>query len=166
MDVSQTQTASSQPSTATSTTTPLEAKVKKPKSAAQLAALAKGREVKKQKALDRASKQVVRDDESANELLERVRHSDPEAKVKTRRKRKEYDGYESYESSGNGYGSTTVKVVAAAAVVAALGGLMIKNKQFPLPLQKQALPSGGGGGAGGAGAQSNAPSVVSLSTSS
>jgi hypothetical protein len=73
--------------------------VKKPKSAAQLGALAKGREAKKQKALDRASKQVVRDDESANELLERVRHSDPEAKVTTRRKRKEYDGYESYQES-------------------------------------------------------------------
>jgi hypothetical protein len=84
--------------------------------------------------------------------------------VTTRRKRKEYDGYESYqESSWNGYGSTTVKVVAAAAVVAALGGLMIKNKQFPLTLQKETPPSGGGGGAG---VQSNAPSVVSLSTSS
>ena len=149
-------------------TTTLESKpVKKPKTAAQLAALAKGREAKRQKALDRGSnsnsKQVVRDDDSTNESLERVNHSDPEAKV-TRRKRKGYEGYDSY-SEGNGSSGTTVKVVVAALAVAALGGMaFVGSKKLPLqPAPPQSV------GASKQEVQTNstgnAPSAVSLSTS-
>jgi hypothetical protein len=103
-------------------------KPKKPKTPAQLAALAKGREAKKLKA---KSAGVVRDDESATELVERVRDSDPEATVSSRsegRKRKER-GWMDSDSSG-----TLLKVagVAAVAGLAFLGSKGVFSKGFPV----------------------------------
>src|SRR4051794_26487385 len=93
------QTPSASPATSVAST-PLESKpVKKPRSAAQLAALAKGREARGKAKASKASKAsskaaVVHDDDSADELLERVKHRNPEARI-TKRKRKDYDDRDS-----------------------------------------------------------------------
>jgi hypothetical protein len=97
-------------------------KAKKARTPAQLASLARAREAKTQKAQSAA---VVKSDDSAMELLERVRKSDPDAHVSERRsssasgsgsgsgsggKRKRQDS-----DTGN-YGSTALKVAGVAAV--------------------------------------------------
>ena len=152
------------PSVPTSTTSTPETPskpAKKSKTAAQLEALAKGREVKRQKALTRARERessagkVVRDDESANELLGRVRDADSEARITPRGsgsggKRKQYDGFADF-GPGNG---TTVKVVAAAALLGGLaylgskGGLNMKGTAAPAapspPSEGPSGPSAGG----------------------
>ena len=161
------------PSVPTSTTSTPETPskpAKKSKTAAQLEALAKGREVKRQKALTRARERessagkVVRDDESANELLGRVRDADSEARITPRGsgsggKRKQYDGFGDI-GPGNG---TTVKVVAAAAL---LGGLAYLGSKGGLNLKGTAsAPSPPSEGPSGPSAGAAAPpAVASLSS--
>lgn len=86
--------------------------VKKPRSQAQLAALAKGREL-------RRSRRVVKDDDSAGQLLDRVKQSSSASAVEIHpRKRKNYDGRIDGPSFGGGVSnSTVIKVVGAAAVL-------------------------------------------------
>jgi len=112
---------------------------KKPRSAAQLAALAKGREkrtmnVKEQKASKSRARSVVKHEESANELIEKVKEELPEATV-TKRKRKKHDTYDEVNEPAGGYGmnaSTALKVGGIAAV-AGLAYLGLKNGGLPMP---------------------------------
>lgn len=124
-DVSSSQTQSSPSSS--------EPKPKKQRTPAQLAALAKGREAQKQKAM---SAGVVRDDESANELVERVRNSDPEATVSSRagQKRKDPGWIDSDSSSSSSSTNMMLKVagVAAVAGLAFLGSKGVFSKGFPV----------------------------------
>jgi hypothetical protein len=102
-------------------------KPKKSRTPAQLAALAKGREAKKQKAMSSA---VVKSDDSASDLVDRVRNSDPEASV-SKRKRKDR-GWS--EDSGS-LGSDTMWKVAGVAAVAGLAFLGSKGgllRGFPV----------------------------------
>jgi hypothetical protein len=141
-------------------------KEKKPRSEKQLAALAKGREMKAQRASERSSKipkgSVVRSDESALELTERIKTTMPSAEVKNRNKRKSHDTYE--EDVKGGYGSTIVKVGAVAAV-AGLAFLGLKNGGFSMmPIStppsthssNQSMSSAGGAPNGFAGGLSGA----------
>ena len=91
---------------------------KKAPSQAKLESLAKARAAKSKY---RSERKVVKNDDSANELLDRVARSDPDAAVTKRSsggKRKSYEGRES--GLGNG---TTIKYVIGAAAIAGLAYL-------------------------------------------
>ena len=92
---------------------------KKAPSQAKLESLAKARAAKSKY---RSERKVVKDDDSANELLDRVARSDPDAAVTKRSysggKRKSYEGRGSF--LGNG---TTIKYVIGAAAIAGLAYL-------------------------------------------
>jgi hypothetical protein len=121
-----------QTSTVTQTSTPTPPKPeKKPPSQAKLAALAKARAANSQKALERKATRVVRDDNSAEELLDRVQQSDSEAHVvkRTGGKRKGYEGRVESSSSGNG---ATIKYVTAGLAIAGLAYLG-SQKGFKFP---------------------------------
>jgi hypothetical protein len=121
-DTSETQTSGVVTTSTTSSSddfkAPAPKKPKKPRTPAQLEALAKGPKAAAQaKRQKRSTAAVVKDDDSADELVERVRNSDSEATVTHERiKRKRSESF-----LGNGLGetlggSTTVKVLGVAAV--------------------------------------------------
>jgi hypothetical protein len=101
-------------------------KPKSPPSQKKLESLAKARAAK----AERKAGKVVRNDESAEELVERAKTSDPDVEVTKRTKRKSYEGRES--SSGNGLGSTA-KYVLGAAVVAGLAYLGTQKGMISIP---------------------------------
>lgn len=119
---------------------------KKPRTPAQLEALAKGREAKRQKARSTA---VVKDDDSAKELVRRVRESDPESRVTTRSKRKR-SFFDSELTDDAGYGTTALKVagVAAIAGLAFLGSKGGWLRGFPVATPPTGAPLPGAPAAG------------------
>jgi len=145
---------------------------KKSKTAAQLAALAKGREIRRQ---NREGRSVVRNNDSADELLERVKHQNPEAEVK-RGKRKRYDGYDSASersssSSGNGKYYVGAALLGGLALVGvnqcqkgALGSWLPISAPPPKPSARSEA-SNPSGPSGPSGTQPLTPVTVSLSSS-
>lgn len=126
-----------------------EPKEKKPPSQAKLESLAKARAAKSRY---RSERKVVKDDDSAEELLDRVARSDTESAVTKRStggggggKRK------SYEGRGEGLGNGTIKYVLGAAAVAGLAYLgssgfkMPTSAPFsnPSTTQSEKQPTGG-----------------------